>query len=381
MSPAASFEDEIAKLSDRLAANPTSRIFAPLADAYRRAGRLSEAIAVCRQGLNHHPDYLSGLVVLARSYHDTGDLDAAGDTFRRVLASDPHNVGAVRALAEIARSRGDDEEALRFGERALALEPGDEELRERLESLRAALARAEAAVYGEAEPEPGIPAAEELAEGAGFQEYLTGAKQRETGADHVEPSPAGDEIATATLADVYAEQGLLERALSIYRRLLAEDPGNARVREKIERLEQSLLEEGAPLAERAARPAPSSFVPGEIQITGEEVVVAGSVEMTLPAEGAGIAAVPMPEEVRRAERKPAPLPWAFLLEEEVDHDPEEVFAGRAASARGELSGAGYEADRPAGPASAPRVAEAPAAPSAIPDDDLKKFQEWLKSLR
>ena len=36
MPPAGSFEDEIAKLSQRLAANSTSRIFAPLADAYRR---------------------------------------------------------------------------------------------------------------------------------------------------------------------------------------------------------------------------------------------------------------------------------------------------------------------------------------------------------
>jgi hypothetical protein len=103
--------------------------------------------------------------------------------------------------------------------------------------------------------------------------------------------------------------------------------------------------------------------------------------MTLPVDGAGVASVQMPEEVRRGERKPAPLPWAFLLEEEMDHDPEEVFAGRAASARGEHSGAAREVDAPAGPAPAPRAAEASPAPSAIPDDDLKKFQEWLKSLR
>ncbi len=384
MPPAGSFEDEIGKLAQRLAANPTSRIFAPLADAYRRAGRISEAIEVCQQGLRHHPDYLSGLVVLGRSYHDGGDLDAAGATFRRILGADPRNVGALRALGEIGHARGDVVRALESYRQALQLEPDDAELRERVESLKEELDRAEAAEagFGADADETGFAAtvATAASESAFDRDQERAAAAAPVGAPPVEPG--GEEIATATLADVYAEQGLLERALGIYRRLLGEDPGNARIREKVELLERTLTEEGVPLETEAAAP-PVRFEPGEIQITGEQVITAGSVEaFVAPPEGAeGETAFEMAGELeaRSPGSRPAPVPWAFLLEDEVDHDPEEVFAARGGVTPGEaLVGAGRsEPAASPGPAAGPR----PADTLVVPEDDLKKFQEWLKSLR
>ena len=55
---------EIEKLEARYAENPDGRYFAPLADAYRKAGRVDEAITVVTSGLNQHPDYLSAHIVL-----------------------------------------------------------------------------------------------------------------------------------------------------------------------------------------------------------------------------------------------------------------------------------------------------------------------------
>lgn len=40
--------------------DPTSRVFAPLAEAYRRLGRVDEAIDICLEGLKHHPEFPGG---------------------------------------------------------------------------------------------------------------------------------------------------------------------------------------------------------------------------------------------------------------------------------------------------------------------------------
>src|SRR5580698_2425157 len=54
----------------RFREDPTSRVFAPLAEAYRRMGQVEEAIEICREGLEHHPDFHGGRVALAKCYID-----------------------------------------------------------------------------------------------------------------------------------------------------------------------------------------------------------------------------------------------------------------------------------------------------------------------
>lgn len=52
------------------------------------------------------------------------------------------------------------------------------------------------------------------------------------------------EIATSTLAEIYAQQGLLGRALSIYRRMLARTPEDAEIAGRIQSLERRIAETG-----------------------------------------------------------------------------------------------------------------------------------------
>lgn len=52
------------------------------------------------------------------------------------------------------------------------------------------------------------------------------------------------EIATSTLAEIYAQQGLLGRALAIYRRIQARAPEDAEIAERIQRLERRVAEAG-----------------------------------------------------------------------------------------------------------------------------------------
>ncbi|MFI5214309.1 MAG: tetratricopeptide repeat protein, partial [Gemmatimonadales bacterium] len=113
---------EIEKLEARWAENPDGRYFAPLADAYRKAGRVDDAIMVVGQGLTKHPDYLSAHIVLGRCHLEKKDDAAALATFEKVLGLDTENIIALKSLAEIAERQGRTDDARRWLQRLLAVD-------------------------------------------------------------------------------------------------------------------------------------------------------------------------------------------------------------------------------------------------------------------
>ena len=90
---------EIEKLERRYAENPKGRNFAPLADAYRKAGQLDQALELCTSGLEHHPDYVSAHIVFGRCLIDQHQDANAAVVFWKVFELDPENVLALTALA------------------------------------------------------------------------------------------------------------------------------------------------------------------------------------------------------------------------------------------------------------------------------------------
>jgi tetratricopeptide (TPR) repeat protein len=96
------YTSEIEKLEARYRENPKGRNFAPLADAYRKAGLIDNAIELCQTGLRLHPDYVSGHIVHGRCLVDKKDDTGAEAVFRKVLDLDPENILALKVLAEIS---------------------------------------------------------------------------------------------------------------------------------------------------------------------------------------------------------------------------------------------------------------------------------------
>ncbi|KAB2963401.1 MAG: tetratricopeptide repeat protein, partial [Thermoanaerobaculia bacterium] len=93
-------EERLWQLAERWRREPTSRIFVQLAEEYRRGGRHREALGVLEQGLVHHPDYVSALVVLGRCRLDAGDAPGAVVAFEHALAQDPAQLVANKLLVE-----------------------------------------------------------------------------------------------------------------------------------------------------------------------------------------------------------------------------------------------------------------------------------------
>ena len=102
--------------------------FAQLAEELRRDGANDEAVAVCRAGLAHHPDYLTARVTLGRALIELDRLDEAFTELTAVLDAAPGNLPAIRALAEIYQRRGLMSEALVHYRRALQLAQHDVDL-------------------------------------------------------------------------------------------------------------------------------------------------------------------------------------------------------------------------------------------------------------
>jgi hypothetical protein len=105
----------------------------------------------------------------------------------------------------------------------------------------------------------------------------------------------GDAMQTGTLADLYLRQGLVDRAIEVYRAMLRVDPGNQRARQRLAEIEAG-AGEGWPPAQAAARGAVAP--PGG----GAQASPARQDPSALGAPGAATApAAPSPEDdARRA---------------------------------------------------------------------------------
>ncbi len=117
----------IDELRQKFHENPR-RYFAPLANEYRKAGDPEQAIAICRAHLAQQPGHMSGHVVYGQSLYDAERMDEAAVVFQQALELDPENVIVLRHLGDIARQRGDVQEARSWYSRALDGDPHDAEI-------------------------------------------------------------------------------------------------------------------------------------------------------------------------------------------------------------------------------------------------------------
>jgi Flp pilus assembly protein TadD len=121
-------QSRIDDLRRRVQKDPASIAFAQLAEEFRRAGHLTEAVDTCQAGLATHPDYVSARVTLGRALLALDRLDDAHRELSRVVASAPENLAATRALADTCRRQDRLADAYAHYTTALRLAPNDPDL-------------------------------------------------------------------------------------------------------------------------------------------------------------------------------------------------------------------------------------------------------------
>jgi len=78
------------------------RVFLQFADELRRAGRTTRAIEILTEGLEHHPDSVSGMVALGRTLLEAREPEHARTFLERAVERDPSQYVANRLLVECA---------------------------------------------------------------------------------------------------------------------------------------------------------------------------------------------------------------------------------------------------------------------------------------
>ncbi len=105
--------------------DPQSKVFAPLAECYRKIGLCDEAIRICHEGLAHHPDFVSGKVALARAYFDKKNFRLVCETLRTEVDRVPDNLVAQKLFAEASLALGEFAAALKSYKMYLYFNPQD----------------------------------------------------------------------------------------------------------------------------------------------------------------------------------------------------------------------------------------------------------------
>jgi tetratricopeptide (TPR) repeat protein len=280
--------------------------FARIASRLLELGRPEEAAALCSENISRSPNYLSGLLVLGESYLTLGDYEKAKEMLNAALKQDPDNLRALYLLGRAAQNAGEVLLAYSYYERLLEADPYCEEasleaekLKQEVESkeftppprpvqladkveLTVSLsefeegtmefpkekAKAERARPARKEPGEFMKATEvgvdtpmvgiDLSLVEKTHEPITSSpasvspRELEPASTPApEPPPAAPPAApkplfeTASIAEIYAKQGLFELALRVYQKLLNANPDEALYKSKISELEQKIREQRA----------------------------------------------------------------------------------------------------------------------------------------
>lgn len=295
-------EEEVRRLERHYSVNPEGLVFARLADAYRRCGRLERSLELLREGLERHPDYTTGHLIEGRTLREADRPDEAAESFRRVLGLDAGNLVALRSLAELAAERGDMAEADRWADRLeqadpfTSFDPAEVAARARAsedeESVQSA-GEAESPGPGAAEGEredvgadgptdlPGEEGlASEIAAMADDQWWSSSEEDRAATGDAAD----GSDVATETMAHLYAQQGLYEEAADVYRRLVERRPDDEKLRDRLEEMARRAGGQGQDAAGQGRGAPPADEAPpadardpsrGESAASGEEAAGSG----------------------------------------------------------------------------------------------------------
>jgi len=128
-------DERINKCLSILQGNPRSRIFAALAEAYRRRGEVGRAFSVCKNGLRIHPDYGAAHVVMGKLYLHQNMIEQARLSVERAIELEGPSRSSDLLLAEIHMMVGEFKNARRILSNLAqdgANDPAVRNLRERL---------------------------------------------------------------------------------------------------------------------------------------------------------------------------------------------------------------------------------------------------------
>jgi pentatricopeptide repeat protein len=125
----------LAKYFDMYKKNPRSKVFAPLAESFRKLGMYDDAFKVLKDGIRHHPNYVLGYIVLAHCYFDQDKFELTYNTLRPIVGQNADNISLQKIFAQSCMNLGYLEEALDTYKYLLFMNPKDKFFSEQVKRL------------------------------------------------------------------------------------------------------------------------------------------------------------------------------------------------------------------------------------------------------
>lgn len=310
MQPSAeSFWSEIKMYEEKLKNDPASYCFAPLVEVYLQAGLLDDALAVARAGVKRYPGYVAGQIALARTCHQKGLVDECRKALEIVVGAVPDHAEAQRMLARLYAESGSSHDAICILQTLLDFNPDDMSAKLELESLRRKFAatlpeyddlelielteadifedepeeqdqlveRLKPAAHKIDDPWSGITAAAsafvETAQVAPELDAVWSVPEQQL-VEENRSQDQSDPLVTPTLAELYVSQGFFDKAIEIYRTILATAPENKGALDRLAELEQLACTAEAGQAAVAAVDLSTSSVTVPAKGTADQAAVA-----------------------------------------------------------------------------------------------------------
>ena len=240
MQDSASFWTDIKNLEEQLAKSPDSFCFALLSEVYLKVGLVDDALHISKQGVAKHPGYLSGQRALALACYAKGLNDEAMAALKLVTKALPEDVPSQKLLGRLYAEAGNHDAARQAYRTALEFAPDDAECRIELGALERPAGATAFTIEPYEDDEEIIEDLEILEEGDVQEEYQA---DSESQFQNVLPTfdasavQHHDPLSTGTLAELYVTQGFVNKALEIYRAILADNPSDQVIAGRVTELE------------------------------------------------------------------------------------------------------------------------------------------------
>ena len=115
--------------------NPRSRVFAPLAETYRKMGMGEKAMAILKEGIKNNPGYTLGYLGLSFCYFDQEQYSLAYTTLRPLVGESRDNLRLQKLFGNVCLQINHLEEALETFKYLLFINPRDVEVAKHVKIL------------------------------------------------------------------------------------------------------------------------------------------------------------------------------------------------------------------------------------------------------
>jgi tetratricopeptide (TPR) repeat protein len=197
-------------LKEILTGSPSSETFLVILGRIKKNGDLKTVIPECLKALEIYPHNIHIRKFLAEAYFENGQITEAESELKKVIRGIEELASSYLLQANILKQQNRDEEAIESLKFFLTHYPEDKEANTLIESLHSRFDKV---------PSKPLEAVEYETE------EVTSPVQDE--------SP---EIVTPTLAELFFDQGKMEKAIEIYEKILLKNPDDERSRQRIDEI-------------------------------------------------------------------------------------------------------------------------------------------------